>query len=38
MQSAVNEFLTPRVIQVEELGQTRAKRSEENTSELQSLE
>ena len=25
MQSAVNEFLTPRVIQVEELGQTRAK-------------
>ncbi|MBN51505.1 MAG: DNA-directed RNA polymerase subunit alpha [Spongiibacteraceae bacterium] len=25
MQSAVNEFLTPRVIQVEELGETRAK-------------
>jgi DNA-directed RNA polymerase subunit alpha len=25
MQSAVNEFLTPRVIQVEEFGQTRAK-------------
>jgi len=25
MQSAVNEFLTPRVIQVEEQGQTRAK-------------